>query len=508
METVLRQDFADWELIVSDNCSDQDVQGYLKSLNDPRVIYCRTDKFVPVTDNWNNALSRSSGEYIIMLGDDDGLLAGSLSRLDQIIREFDLPDFIYTNATQFAYPGVIPGEAKAFIQRGYGFFFLEPRSGPWRLKRQGAKKMVRDSFSFRLPCNYNMQHGIVSRRMVDMFLRTGPFFDSPYPDYFAMTALFMTASNIVVNPTPLLFIGISPKSFGYFYFNNREQEGNKFLNNALTPAMRARLENVLLPGPEMITSWLAAMETVRMRFGRFWGPYVNRRRYRLIQVATAYKDKGEGVLAQYIPRLRGHERLALKAALRIRDLVNSHLAPARSWLDEVFFRSWYPYPFYNPQKRHAECRHLIDAFEEFRIDDPQLSQPLVLSPPTETLRTLLKRFKNHTRRPQFQVDANTKVTVLYPSDWQEISKLSVLLRRKGESEGIVADVTELQTQTKVICSFPIATPESGQKFKGEPAVPLKPGYYVVHLKLRSGLEFGAFGVSIKPGLKPEAAERD
>ena len=79
--TVLRQDYADWELIISDNDSEEDIEGYVHSLDDPRIKYYRTDRFIPVTDNWNNALKKSSGEYVIMLGDDDALMRGHFSTI-------------------------------------------------------------------------------------------------------------------------------------------------------------------------------------------------------------------------------------------------------------------------------------------------------------------------------------------------------------------------------------------------------------------------------------------
>ena len=79
VESVRRQDEADWELIVSDNDSTDDIAGFVQSLGDERVRYVRTDRFVPVTENWNNALRHSRGDYVVMLGDDDALLPGYLS---------------------------------------------------------------------------------------------------------------------------------------------------------------------------------------------------------------------------------------------------------------------------------------------------------------------------------------------------------------------------------------------------------------------------------------------
>ncbi len=40
----------------------------------------------------------------------------------------------------------------------------------------------------------------------------------------------LLADRIGLVPEPLVIIGISRKSYGYFHFNNREDEGAKFLN--------------------------------------------------------------------------------------------------------------------------------------------------------------------------------------------------------------------------------------------------------------------------------------
>ena len=63
VESVRRQDATDWEIVVSDDASEEDIAGFVDGLMDPRVRYVRTDRFVPVTDNWNNALRHSRGDY-------------------------------------------------------------------------------------------------------------------------------------------------------------------------------------------------------------------------------------------------------------------------------------------------------------------------------------------------------------------------------------------------------------------------------------------------------------
>ena len=60
VETIRRQDVPDWEIVISDNCSEDDISGFVAKLSDPRIRYVRTESPLPVTDNWNNALNHSS----------------------------------------------------------------------------------------------------------------------------------------------------------------------------------------------------------------------------------------------------------------------------------------------------------------------------------------------------------------------------------------------------------------------------------------------------------------
>ena len=108
VESVRRQDYPDWEIIISDNFSEQDIAGYVASLNEPRIKYYRTGSFIPVTDNWNTALEKSSGDYVTMLGDDDCLMKGYFTAVHHLIQKNDHPDFIYNSAFLYAYPKVMP----------------------------------------------------------------------------------------------------------------------------------------------------------------------------------------------------------------------------------------------------------------------------------------------------------------------------------------------------------------------------------------------------------------
>jgi len=288
MQTVLRQDYDDWEIIVSDNDSEEDVAGLCRSLGDERVKYVRTSAFLPVTDNWNNALAHSTGHYVIMLGDDDALMRGHLSTMARLITEFDAPDLIYTGAYIYAYPGVLPEHPEGYLRRNSNPLFESEQ--PFWLSAERRRSLVDQAMQLRMPVTFNMQHSVIRRGFIDSLAERGPFFQSPYPDFYATNVAFLMASRLLVFQRPMVTIGITPRSYGFFHFNKDEKAGMEFLKNAPDAESAARLANVLLPGNKNNTSWLLAMVALEANYGRESGVRVDYRRYRLLQLIHPYKN--------------------------------------------------------------------------------------------------------------------------------------------------------------------------------------------------------------------------
>src|SRR5882724_454367 len=90
LKTVLDQEFISFELIISDNSDTDQLDGlgsirYL--LEDKRIKYCRPPSVLSMSDNWEFAVSQAGGEFIIIFGDDDGLVSGALKNIHDIVKE-------------------------------------------------------------------------------------------------------------------------------------------------------------------------------------------------------------------------------------------------------------------------------------------------------------------------------------------------------------------------------------------------------------------------------------
>lgn len=368
IETVLRQDFSDWEIVVSDNASEEDVEGHIRRLAEERIRYVRTPSFIPVTDNWNNALANSTGRWVIMLGDDDGLMPGALTRFASLI-EGSEPDLLYANAYVFTYPAVLPNSPGGSLRPYSGSRLFEGREEPYVLDSATAHMLVRRSMDFEMAFTFNMQHSVVDRRLIQRLSTDGAFFRSPYPDFYATNLLFLEAARILVDPVPSVVIGVSPKSFGYFYFNKREGEGVAFLNNAPQASALAGLEGVVLPGRQDRTSWLLAMSELQRRYGTRHGLAPDIRRYRRLQIATVFgADARDEVLSA---EERSIMRRGLDARERYVDVplfsLGARLAallPAgpRKRLRESIRRKVVRSPAFS-EPVGPECRDILDVFE-------------------------------------------------------------------------------------------------------------------------------------------------
>lgn len=89
--SILDQSVKDFELIVLNDCSPQPVEEIVRSFSDPRIQYFSNEKNVGayhLVSNWNKCLSLASGEFFLIMGDDDRLHPDFLKEFSDLIGKF------------------------------------------------------------------------------------------------------------------------------------------------------------------------------------------------------------------------------------------------------------------------------------------------------------------------------------------------------------------------------------------------------------------------------------
>lgn len=81
IHSVIDQSIKDWDMIVIDDCSQDDPKQIIQEINDPRIRYFRTRENVGLSNARNIGWRRSFGKYVIALDADDMLDHAALERM-------------------------------------------------------------------------------------------------------------------------------------------------------------------------------------------------------------------------------------------------------------------------------------------------------------------------------------------------------------------------------------------------------------------------------------------
>jgi glycosyltransferase involved in cell wall biosynthesis len=286
--TIRAQTYENWDCIVYDNGSSEPIAEHIDSLRDPRVQYAKSDSFVPVTDSWNGAIDRAEGDYIILIGDDDGFVPNAFERIQEISTKYSNPDFIYTPLVQFIHPGVSPGSPWGHVDEVAAAFFFLGKSSPFILRNEQANFAVTGSLQFRRNFSYNMQACIFSGDFLKKLRRQGKVFHSPFPDYYLANLAMLQSTRTVVFNRPIGIQGVSRKSFGFTLFNNMPARGASLLATDLRrdPLYQA-VSDAVIPVNDYNTNFMVTMHHVFEAFGEQSPCRVNMARYRKLQIYTS-----------------------------------------------------------------------------------------------------------------------------------------------------------------------------------------------------------------------------
>jgi glycosyltransferase involved in cell wall biosynthesis len=282
--SILSQDFDGFELVISDNANTDATPEILARYRDhPRVRITRMEEPVSVTDNWNEALHAASGDYVIMMGDDDVLLPGYFKRMKEIVDTYDRPECILYNGYSFIAPGSIGGNKASYFKERH-FSFGHDLQAEGVMSREQRFSIVRDMFRFRVRIPLNMQTTLVRRDKL-------PRFYPPFPDHYALNSLLLSAHTWVFSPERYLVVGVSPKSFGHYFYSNKHKGGLAYLG--IDPEFPG-----MLPGSDLENGMHMWLNRLIENFGEaeLNGVEVDRAAYVRRQVFFWYMQRRLGVL--------------------------------------------------------------------------------------------------------------------------------------------------------------------------------------------------------------------
>lgn len=91
IDSILKQTISDFELIILNDCSPEPIEEIVMQNQDDRIRYFKNEKNVgayDLVDNWNKCLELATGEYFIIMGDDDRLAPNYLAEFENLIKAY------------------------------------------------------------------------------------------------------------------------------------------------------------------------------------------------------------------------------------------------------------------------------------------------------------------------------------------------------------------------------------------------------------------------------------
>lgn len=204
--SVLDQDFDNYEVVVHDNCSSAETREVVESFHSDKLRYFRSDTPLAMTESWERALSFAKGEYLTVIGDDDGLLPHALLILENLLTSRQLSIVRWSKVT-YCWPNhpLIEKRNSLKIPLGNCGYFLPGRA---------IMKMVVDQ-ELPFPTLPSLYNSMVHRDMIATIRRKcGRVFFSSAPDLGSGYALAYIAGRYLSIDAPMSISGTSGKSNG------------------------------------------------------------------------------------------------------------------------------------------------------------------------------------------------------------------------------------------------------------------------------------------------------
>mgnify|MGYP001472638216 CR=1 FL=1 len=151
-------------------------------------------------DNWEFAVSKASGDYVSLIGDDDALMPDGFSFAEQILRK-SKTSVLYCGSPAYKWPDY------SFINRRNMIVLKLPTTV---MKISDPKKKLRRAYEFKEKCGTGpgVYHGVVERKFLnELKSKRGSYFKDENPDFDSGFCTFLYAESYLQTSYPIFISG-------------------------------------------------------------------------------------------------------------------------------------------------------------------------------------------------------------------------------------------------------------------------------------------------------------
>jgi len=222
IETVLNQSENDVELIVSDNHSSDGTWDYLQSLNDPRLVCVQPPFAMSMVKHWEFLLEKPKGEWVVLIGDDDGLQPYFFQYCNQVISQHPTASIISSPRAYYFWEG-----SEIFFKGTVMSYSVLNKPIEIKQSKDALKDLLfSNSEYFEYPQVYTST--LVRKSVIEhiKLKQNGVFFNSITPDANGVIALLRNVQEYIYTPLPICWVGTSKKSTGFSTTANNNNDNS------------------------------------------------------------------------------------------------------------------------------------------------------------------------------------------------------------------------------------------------------------------------------------------
>ncbi len=213
------------EIVVQDNFSAVETLNVVLAAQkkDPRIRYSRAPFATSQRHNFELGLAAATGEYMSIIGDDDGFCLGSL---DWLVDHLSVTpaDAVRWHLVHYVWPSL------STDQEGFVRIYTSHYYGGWR--HGSAEHIAKATITAKNIGSWDnilIYHGMVSRKLYDRVRAKsgGVFFPYLMPDVYAHNLIAFHCDNLLQVDNPVSIYGTSGHSAGVSWSRSMEDKSNE-----------------------------------------------------------------------------------------------------------------------------------------------------------------------------------------------------------------------------------------------------------------------------------------
>jgi glycosyltransferase involved in cell wall biosynthesis len=244
LQSALYQTFEDYEIVVSDNCSQDDTAQVVKELGASRVRYVKPDSTLAMPDHWEFALEQARGEYVTYLCDDDAWSPKAMQRAADAIALHKTKLAVLCSANYFS--------SNWFDAASRNVVTITPHTGGER--EYDSKETINNLFTCRILMEApRMLNSFCEREtLLRVRAEAGRLF-LMCPDYSFAAFILTEIPTWIYLDEPLHLQGVFAEGIGSTHYYNRGEPAREFVREFKESKL---LNHVPLEAP-VVTNYIA-----------------------------------------------------------------------------------------------------------------------------------------------------------------------------------------------------------------------------------------------------------